>query len=72
MKKLAFMLAVVFLSVAAFGQQKQTTPSSKSKSDTTMTHKKTGTSTNSNWDKNKTGKKDMTKAKKDTTKMKKN
>jgi hypothetical protein len=70
MKKLAFILAVVFLSVSAFGQTKQTTTSTKADTTKTM-HKKTGTS-DKKWGSDTTkmgGKKYSTK--KDSVKIKK-
>jgi hypothetical protein len=70
MKKLAFILAVVFLSVSAFGQTKQTTTTT-TKADTTKTmHKKTGTS-DKKWGSDTTKMGGMHKTKKDTTKIKK-
>jgi hypothetical protein len=71
MKKALLILAVVSLSVLSFGQQKQTTTTTKTKADTTkMVHKKSGAATTKAATKT-VAPKDMNKAKKDTTKVKK-
>jgi hypothetical protein len=71
MKKLAFILAVVFLSLSAFGQTTQTTTSTKQDTTKTQTmHKKAGT-TDKKWGSDTTKMGGMHKMKKDTTKIKK-
>ena len=70
MKKLLLVLAVVSLSVLTFGQTQQTT-TRKTKADTTkVMHKKSGIDTTKASTKT-MAPKDMNKAKKDTTKIKK-
>jgi hypothetical protein len=71
MKKVLLILAIVSLSVLTFGQTKQTTTTPKTKADTTkVVHKKAGTAAATTAPKT-TAPKDMNKAKKDTTKVKK-
>jgi hypothetical protein len=70
MKKVLLVLAIVSLSVLTFGQTKQTT-TTKTKADTTkVMHKKSGTAATKATTKT-VAPKDMNKAKKDTTKVKK-